>query len=127
MGFFNIIGKGKKVRYSANSPTMANKLLTYAYQKELERDQRIFPITPSRAWQIFHRAFDATGIRKPDGVGTTHVVRHSGAIERLDRTRNPKATQEQLGHKSATQTLRYLKTLSAKESLKIQQRVDFQW
>jgi len=80
------------VRYSAISPTIANRLLTYACQKQLQPDHRIFPITPSRAWHIFHRAFESTGIRKPDRVSTTHVIRHSGAIERLAATRNPKAT-----------------------------------
>lgn len=35
--------------------------------------------------------------------------------------------QSQLRHKSALMTMRYLKTLSADEFLKIQQAVDFQW
>lgn len=38
-----------------------------------------------------------------------------------------KATQSQLRHKSALMTLRYLKTLSVDESLKIQQGVEYQW
>ena len=122
-----IVGKGNKVRYSAISPTLAGKLLAYAYHKEIKPDQRIFPITSTRAWQIVHRAFGATGIRKPDQVGSVHVLRHSGALARLKATGNPRATQEQLGHKTPKQTLRYLKTLSAKESIEIQQGVDFQW
>ena len=39
----------------------------------------------------------------------------------------PKAVQDQLRHKEARMTLRYLKTLSAQESIKIQQGVDFHW
>jgi integrase len=60
-------------------------------------------------------------------VGTVHVLRHSGAIARLAATGNPKAVQDQLRHKEARMTLRYLKTLSAQESIKIQQGVDFGW
>ena len=37
------------------------------------------------------------------------------------------ATQSQLRHKTALMTMRYLKTLSADESLRIQQTVDFRW
>ena len=102
-----IVGKGNKVRYAAISPTLASKLLAYAYGKGIKSDERLFPITSTRAWQIMHRAFVTTGIRKPDQVGTLHVLRHSGAIARLDATRNPKATQDQLGHKTAKQTHRY--------------------
>jgi integrase len=73
------------------------------------------------------RAFQEAGLRKPEHVGTVHVLRHSGAIARLEATGNPKAVQDQLRHKEARMTLRYLKTLSAQESLRIQQGVDFRW
>jgi len=76
-------------------------------------------------------AFDKAGIPRPtkerDHVGGVHILRHSGAIERLRLTGNPRATQNQLRHKSALMTMRYLKTLTADESLKIQQGVDFRW
>ena len=51
---------------------------------------------------------------------------HSGAIEWLKQTGNPKAVQDQLRPKSPLMTMRYLKTLSADESLSIQQKVDYQ-
>lgn len=35
--------------------------------------------------------------------------------------------QGQIRHKSALMTLRYLKTISADESLRIQQEVEYQW
>ena len=69
----------------------------------------------------------STKHRKPEHVGTVHVLRHSGALARLAATGNPKAVQDQLRHKEARMTLRYLKTLSAQESIKIQQDVDSQW
>ena len=122
-----IVGKGDKAAEVAISPSLASRLLAYAYNQGIERDQRLFPITSTRVWQIVDRAFDAAGIRKPEHVGTVHVLRHSGAIARLAATGNPKAVQDQLRHKDARMTLRYLKTLSTQESLKIQQAVDFQW
>jgi integrase len=84
-------------------------------------------VSTTRVWQIVDRAFGAAGIKKPEHVGTVHVLRHSGAIARLAATGNPKAVQDQLRHKEARMTLRYPKTLSAQESIKIQQGVDFGW
>ena len=95
------------MRYAAISPTLSGKLLAYAYHKDIKPDQRIFPTTSTRAWQILHRAFQTTGIRNPDQEGSVHVLRHFGALARLEATGNLKATQEQLGHKTAKQTLRY--------------------
>jgi integrase len=122
-----IIGKGRKVAEVAISSSLASKLLAYAYNKGIKRTERLFPVSSTRVWQIVDRAFDAAGIRKPEHVGTVHVLRHSGAIARLAATGNPKAVQDQLRHKEAKMTLRYLKTLSSLESLKIQQKVDFDW
>jgi integrase len=122
-----IRGKGNKVAEVAISSSLASKLLAYAYNKSIQRQQRLFSVSSTRVWQIVDRAFDASGIRKPEHVGTVHVLRHSGAIARLAATGNPKAVQDQLRHKEAKMTLRYLKTLSSLESLKIQQQVDFDW
>ena len=72
-------------------------------------------------------AFEKAGIATPEHVGAVHVLRHSGAIARLEQTGNPKALQDQLRHQDARMTLRYLKTVSAKRSLEIQQGVDFGW
>jgi len=69
----------------------------------------------------------SAGIAKPDGVGAVHILRHSGAIERLRRTGNPKAVQDMLRHRSARMTLRYMKTLSHEESMAIQQAVEYDW
>ena len=122
-----ITGKGKKAGEVAISATLAARLLSYAYRCKIIADKRLFPINSSRVWQIVDRAFERAGIQKLDHVGTVHVLRHSGAIARLARTRNPKALQDHLRHKEARMTLRYLKTLSSQESLRIQQEVDFHW
>jgi len=86
-----------------------------------------FSRDPSRVFQIVKALAAQAGLVKPDGVGTVHILRHSGALERLKQTGNPKAVQDQLRHRSALMTLRYMKTLSHEESMRIQQRVDYDW
>ena len=124
-------GKGNKTTPVAISPTLAAQLQAYAYRHKLDENDQMFPITRSQAFRIVTQAFEKAGIPRPrrdrDRVGAVHILRHSGAIERLRQTGNPKAVQDQLRHKSALMTMRYLKTLSADESLRIQQGVDFQW
>jgi len=60
----------------------------------------------------------------PGIAAITPVLRHSGAIARLKASGNPKSVQHQLRHKSAQMTLRYMKTMSADESLVIQHGVN---
>ena len=124
-------GKGGKFALVAISPNLVAQLQAYAYRYKLNEYDRLFPITRSQAFRVVTAAFDRAGIPRPsrdvEKVGAVHILRHSGAIERLRQTGNPKAVQDQLRHKSALMTMRYLKTLSAEESLRIQQGVDFQW
>jgi integrase len=122
-----ILGKGRKYDVVSISRSLHGRLLAYAYRKGIKPEERYFPFSRARAHQIVARAYQAAQIAKPDGVGTLHVLRHSGAIERLRETGNPRAVQEQLRHVDPTMTLRYLKTLSAEEALKIQDQVDFGW
>ena len=72
-------------------------------------------------------AADLAGLVKPPGVGTVHVLRHSGAIERMRLSGNPRSVQDQLGHASPAMTMRYWRTLSQQEALRIQEGVDFAW
>ena len=58
---------------------------------------------------------------KWEHVGAVHVLRHSGAIALLEQTGNPKALRDQLRHQDAGMTMKYLKTVSTKRSLEIQQ------
>lgn len=122
-----VFGKGKRPGVAAISSSLAAELNSFAYRESIKLDDRLFPIKRARAFQICELAMYAAGVHKPDHVGACHVLRHSGAIERLKATGNPKAVQEQLRHTTAQMTLRYLKTLSAEEALKIQQEVDFRW
>jgi integrase len=127
----SIMGKGMKPGKVAISPGLAAEIQSYCYRYKIAETERIFPISRSQCFRIVCNAFDRAGVRRPtrenDRVGAVHFLRHSGAIERLRRTGNPKAVQDQLRHKSAQMTLRYLKTVSADESLLIQQMVDFKW
>lgn len=126
-----VVGKGSKPGVVAISASIAAELQSYCYRFKIGEGERIFPVSRSQAFRVVTEAFDRAGIPRPskehDHVGGVHILRHSGAIERLRLTDNPRATQSQLRHKSALMTMRYLKTLSADESLKIQQGVDFGW
>ena len=121
------IGKGNKYREAALSTSLVARLHQFCYKWEIPRQVRIFQITKYRAHQVLQRAFERSGVQKPPHVGAVHVLRHSGALERLKDTGNPQALQDQLGHSTAKMTLRYMKTLTAEESVKINQQVDFRW
>ncbi len=124
-------GKGSKTGVVAISASVAAELQSYCYRARIGEGERIFPVSRSQAFRIVTEAFDKASIPRPskerDHVGGVHILRHSGAIERLRLTDNPRATQNQLRRKSALMTMRYPKTLSVDESLRIQQAVDFGW
>lgn len=122
-----ILGKGHKPGVAAISQGLAAQLQAYAYRGGLAADAKMFPFTRRRAFQVVEGAMRRAGVACPEHVGAVHVLRHSGALERLRMTGNPKSVQDQLRHSSARMTLRYFKTLQAEESLKVQQGVDFGW
>ena len=122
-----VTGKGGKRGEVALSISLVAQLQAFAYQTELVTDCPFFPVTRGRVHQIVRQAFEVVGINKPPHVGAIHVLRHSGAIARLEATGNPKSLQDQLRHADARMTLTYLKTVSAKRSLEIQKGVDFRW
>ena len=112
---------------AAISPSLAAQLQAYAYRHQLKSDEVFFPMDRTRVFQIMSEAFELSGITKPEGVGAVHILRHSGAIERLRQTGNPQSIKDQLRHSTFSMTMRYFKTLAKEESLQIQQGVDFQW
>jgi len=119
----------KRKRYDtcSISSAMAAKLQSYAYRHKIEPDERLFKINRSRVFQIIAAAFKKAGIVKPDGVGTVHILRHSGALYRLRHTQSPPALQEQLRHSSMAMTLRYMRTLGHDEAMAIQSEVNYDW
>lgn len=126
-----VAGKGNRPGIAAISPSLAAELQAYAYREQISPGTRFFPVSRCRVHQIITRAFGASGVHHPardrDHVGAVHILRHSGAIERLRLTGNPRAVQHQLRHKSAAMTMRYLKTLSVEEGVRAQQAVDYRW
>ncbi len=126
-----VLGKGCRPGIAAISPSLVAELQSYAYRHHIGERDKIFPISRSQAFRIICKAFDHAGVRRPsrsvDRVGAVHVLRHSGAVERLKQHGNPRALQTQLRHKTALMTLRYLKTISVEESLKLEQSIDFHW
>jgi integrase/recombinase XerD len=117
-------GKGNRWGEAAVSPSMVAQLYAYIAARGIKPGERIFPITRKRAHQIAQRAFEEAGVIKPEGTGHCHILRHSGALERLRLTRNPRALQEQLRHRTVEMTLRYFKTLTREEALQVQENVD---
>ena len=124
----SIMGKGSKPGTAAITAAAASEVQAYCYRHALGNQERIFPVTRSQAFRIVTAAFDEAGIRRPrradDHVGAVHILRQSGAIARLQASGNPKSVQEQLRHKSAVMTLRYLKTVGHDEAMRTQQQVD---
>jgi integrase len=75
------------------------------------------------AYWIIRRSGEQSGLSKKI---YPHLLRHSCAIERLKQTGNPRALQLHLGHSTPLMTMRYLATLGAEESLRIQHEVKFE-
>ena len=115
-------GKGKKPRMVACPDNLAHRLKSYAFDRKLGLDDKIFKINRKRAWQIVKEAAENAKITKRV---YPHLFRHSDAIERLRQTGNPKALQHHLGHSSTLMTMRYLSTLTAEDALRIEQEVRF--
>lgn len=113
--------KGGHPPSCAISPTVATRLLSYAYRNQLANDDRFFTFNDRYAHRLVTKAAAQAGIKKPDGVGWVHLLRHSGAIERLRVTRHPPGVQAQLGHRSPYMTYRYWRTLQAEEALETSQ------
>ncbi len=118
-----ILGKGKKARVVACPERLAKRLKAYAYEAQLRPNDRFFPFTRVRGWQIINTASERAELHKRT---YPHLLRHSDAIERLRQTGNPKALQHHLGHTSMFMTMRYLSTLTKEDSLRIQQQVEFE-
>ena len=113
--------KGGYPPYCAISPSVATRLLSFAYRSQIPQEARFFTFNGRYAHRLVQRAGEAAGIRKPANVGWVHLLRHSGAIERLRVTRHLPGIQAQLGHRSPLMTLRYLKTLTMEEALEASQ------
>ena len=122
-GALEVLGKGRKVRLVACPAPLIHRLKAYAFDRGLGPAERLFPVGRKRAWQIIGAAAANAGLGKRV---YPHLFRHSGAIERLRQTGNPRALQLHLGHASPLMTMRYLSTITAEEALRINQAVRFE-
>jgi integrase/recombinase XerD len=122
-GALEIVGKGGKARLVACPAALVHRLKAFAFDRGLGPADRLFPVGRKRAWQIIGAAAARAGLGKRVHP---HLFRHSGAIERLRQTGNPRALQLHLGHASPLMTMRYLSTLTAEEALRINQTVRFE-
>ena len=116
-------GKGDKPRLVAIPEKLSYHLGDYAHRQGLKPEDRFFPITRTRAWQLIKECADKAGI---DRRIYCHLLRHGGAIARLKRTGNPKSLQIHLGHSDMKMTMRYLATLQTIESLETEGKVEFE-
>ncbi len=115
-------GKGNKPRLVAIPEKLSYHLGDYAQRHRLKAEDRFFPVTRVRAWQIIKQCADKAGI---DRRVYCHLLRHGGAIARLKRTGNPKSLQIHLGHADMKMTMRYLATMQVVESLETESWVNF--
>lgn len=115
-------GKGNKPRLAAIPEKLSYHLGDYAQRHNLKPEDRFFPITRVRAWQVIKVCADKAGI---DRRVYCHLLRHGGAIARLKRTGNPKSLQIHLGHADMKMTMRYLATMQVVESLETESQVNF--
>ena len=117
-----VMGKGSKPRLVAVPEKLSYHLGDYAQRECLSPDDRFFPISRVRAWQLIKQYAARAGI---DRRVYCHLLRHGGAIARLKRTGNPRSLQIHLGHSDLKMTMRYLATLQSIESLAIESGVEF--
>ncbi|MFC1972316.1 tyrosine-type recombinase/integrase [Chloroflexota bacterium] len=116
-------GKGNKPRLVAIPEKLSYHLGDFTQRQALGSEDRYFPITRVRAWQIIKDSAGKAGINRRVYC---HLLRHGGAIARLKRTGNPKSLQIHLGHADMKMTMRYLGTMQAIESLAMESVVEFE-
>lgn len=82
----HIQGKGGKARLVACPGSLAHRLKSFAFDRKLGLDDRIFQINRRRAWQVIKEAAERAGITKRV---YPHLLRHSDAIERPGKPVTP--------------------------------------
>ena len=116
------ITKGGKPRPAAITQVVADALLAYAHRTGLGAADLFFAFSRFTARRIVRQAAIDAGVWVPGA--RTHLLRHSGAIERLRQHGNPRPLQLHLGHSRPDTTLRYLTTLQVEEAVRINQETD---
>ena len=87
------------------------------YCGNLNQDDKLFPISRNRAFQIIRKYTKKAGITKTVGC---HTLRHSFSVYFLKQRRNIVALQKLLGHSQITTTMVYLNIVQSD----LQQEID---
>ena len=116
-------GKGCKPRLLGIGQPLYDKLSGYAYDRKLGPEDKYFKFSRFRALQIIKVAAVKAGIDSRRVY--CHLLRHSGAVNRLKKTGNIQSLKTYLGHTDHKMTERYLVTLQTIESIEIEGAVKF--
>ena len=98
--------KTKQPLIEHENPLLNERQVLFDYMAEFNRNQRLFPVTRQRFWQIIQQHAKAAGI--PEHKRHPHALKHSIAMK-LIGTAGIENTRQYLGHKSGSSTLEYLK------------------
>lgn len=96
--------KTKQYRMIALNDSCREKLEVYV--KDMQEDQLLFPIQRQWVHKMMKWAADQVGLDKR--FVSTHVMRKTAAYHFYKRTKDIVRTQEFLGHRSSTETKKYL-------------------
>jgi integrase/recombinase XerD len=119
-----VIGKGNKPRLVPLPEKLSYHLGDFGQRRGLRPEERFFPITRVRAWQMVRECAVKTGLDYKRVY--PHLFRHGGAVNRLMKTGNLKSLQLLLGHSDQKMTLRYQSTMQMVQALQVESKVVFE-
>lgn len=96
------------VRHSDS--TLDGRKILFDFLLNLRGNQRLFPVTRVRFWQIVQE--HAATARIPEHLRHPHVLKHSIAMQTIE-TAGIQNVRQHLGHKSISSTGEYLKVSDA--------------
>ncbi len=101
IAFIKVKGKGDKERVVPISGKVLNLLISYL---QINREEKIFPISYKTLWRRIIKIGEKTGIKLHP-----HKLRHTAATKALQSGAELRVIQELLGHASPLTTARYAK------------------
>lgn len=118
-------GKGGKPRLCGIPESLYHRIGSYASAAGIIRpEDKLFDISRVRAWQILQTAAEKAGLDHKRIYN--HLLRHTGAVQRLRKTGDIGSLRVFLGHNSTEMSLRYLTTVQQIESVKVESKVNFE-
>jgi integrase len=97
----------------SSEPLLDGLPLLFDFMLKTTRNQRLFPITRERFWQLLQEYGKAAGI--PKHKRHPHVLKHSIAMQTIDKA-GIQNVRQHLGHKSIASTGEYLKVTDEQAS-----------